>query len=420
MSDSGEQPPVFGRPSQEVNSITRAELALRLGAGEGVREAREVTIVAEREPARFMAAFAEAVATGGQVFLADPNWSDAQRVELDATARQASASPDGRGWLMIPSGGTSGKLKFARHDEETLGAAVRGFCGHFGLARVNAIGVLPLHHVSGLMAWLRCGLTGGDYVPWDWKRLDALEFPARAAGRDWVISLVPTQLQRLLASREATAWLREFRTIFLGGGPAWSEILDAAAQAALPVSLSYGMTETAAMVTALRPAEFLAGERSSGRALPHARVRIDADGVVVVNAESVFRGHYPEMRGAREFTTEDLGRVDARGYLHVLGRRDAVIITGGKKVHPSEVETALRASGEFSDVAVIGVPDPEWGEIVVACYPLGAREPQVARATFALAGYQRPKRFVAIPDWPRNAQGKVNRAALRAAVLGAR
>jgi len=60
-----------------------------------------------------------------------------------------------------------------------------------------------------------------------------------------------------------------------------------------------------------------------------------------------------------------LGRIDARGHLHVRGRRDAVIITGGKKVQPAEVEVALRASGEFPDVAVIGVRDRDWGEAVV-------------------------------------------------------
>lgn len=417
MSFSDQHTPAFG-PSRE-GSFSRAELARRLGAADGPREPRDAIVIAERDPGRFMADLAEAVAAGGNVFLADPNWTDAQRAELNAIAQETPGDAAGRGWLMIPSGGTSGKLKFARHDEETLGAAVRGYGAHFGLRQVNAVGVLPLHHVSGLMAWLRCALTGGEFLPWDWKRLDALDFPARGTRRDWVISLVPTQLQRLMASPAATAWLREFRMILVGGGPAWTELLEAAARAGLPISLSYGMTETAAMVTALRPAEFLAGDRSSGVALPHARVTIGAEGVVVVRAESLFRGYYPAWREAAEFVTEDLGRIDARGCLHVLGRRDAVIITGGKKVHPGEVEAALRASGEFSDVAVMGVPDPEWGEMVVACYPRGAREPDVARATVALAGYQRPKRFVAVADWPRNAQGKVNRAALLAVARSA-
>jgi O-succinylbenzoic acid--CoA ligase len=237
-----------------------------------------------------------------------------------------------------------------------------------------------------------------------------------------VISLVPTQLQRLLALPAAVTWLRGFRLIFVGGGPVWPELADAAAKAELPVSLSYGLTETAAMVTALRPAEFLAGARSSGSALPHARVTVDGDGAVTVAGESVFRGYFPDESAARAFPTDDLGRLDEQGHLHLLGRRDAVIITGGKKVQPAEVEAALRASGEFSDVAVVGLPDPEWGNIVVACYPAGGRVPDLARMPAALAGlaaFKRPKRYIALADWPRNAQGKLNRAAVAAAVRAA-
>ncbi|MCX6951003.1 MAG: AMP-binding protein, partial [Verrucomicrobia bacterium] len=206
--------------------------------------------------------------------------------------------------------------------------------------------------------------------------------------------------------------LRGFHVIFVGGGPVWPELADAAARADLRVALSYGMTETAAMVAALRPEEFLAGARSSGVPMPHARVMLTADGVVRIAGESVFRGYWPERREERDFTTEDLGRFDERGNLHIDGRRDAVIITGGKKVHPTEVEAALRASGEFSDIAVIGVPDAEWGQAVVACYPAGERTPDLGRAVAALAGANKPKRFVAVVEWPRNAQGKLNRAVL--------
>ena len=135
-----------------------------------------------------------------------------------------------------------------------------------------------------------------------------------------------------------------------------------------------------------------------------------------VAGESVFHGYFPEWLPAREFQTEDNGNMDAHGHLHLTGRRDAVIITGGKKVQPTEVEAALRASGEFSDVAVLGVPDAEWGQVVVACYPEGGRMPDFARAVVALAGANKPKRFVAIRDWPRSALGKINRAVLATAV----
>jgi O-succinylbenzoic acid--CoA ligase len=327
----------------------------------------------------------------------------------------------GAGWLGVPTGGTSGGVRYARHDELTLGAAVRGFCEHFGIERVNAVGVLPAYHVSGLMARVRCAATGGQHVAWDWKRLEAGAVPEMGGGAGpWMISLVPTQLQRMLAMPDAVAWLRRLAIIFLGGGPIWPSLAEAAARAELRVSLSYGMTETAAMVTALRPAEFLQGGRSSGTALPHARVAVNAAGVVEVAGASVFRGYFPEWRETRSFATEDSGDLDADGRLTVLGRRDAVIITGGKKVQPAEVEAALRASGEFADVAVIGVPDDEWGQAVVACYPADGRVPDVARATGALGGALKPKRFCAVTDWPRNAQGKINRAALLASVTDAK
>lgn len=351
-----------------------------------------------------------AVERGGNFFLRDP--------KRGAVAISAAGTGSERGWLMIPSGGTSGALKFARHDERTLGAAVEGFCTHFGLGRVNAVDVLPAHHVSGLMARVRCATTGGAHVAWEWKRLETGETPALRGGSDWVISLVPTQLQRLLASPEAMAWLRGFKIVFVGGGPVWPELADAAARAELRVSLSYGMTETAAMVAALRPEEFLNGARSSGRALPHARLTVTAAGTVGVEGESVFRGYFPEWRAGRVFETEDLAHCDAQGHWHILGRRDALIITGGEKVNPAEVEAALRATGEFADVAVVGLPDAEWGERVVACYPAGGAVPDLTRVAAglgALAGRQRPKSYVALADWPRNALGKADRVALAAA-----
>lgn len=400
--------------------MDRLELARRLGWDGRVAEARrEATVVEALEPELFQRAFAEAAGAGGPVFLADPAWGPSERSELQRQLALPSRG-DGRGWLMIPSGGTSGRLKFARHDESTIAAAVRGFCAHVGASRVNCVGVLPLHHVSGLMAWMRAVLTGGNYLAWEWKRLEAGDRPSLAgeAGR-WFLSLVPTQLQRLLSSGETCAWLRNFEAVFLGGGPHWPELADAAAAAKLPLSPSYGMTETAAMVAALPPREFLAGDRSSGIALPHASLAVTSEGLLSVTGESVFRGYYPEFSDGSTHVTEDLARIDDLGRLHLMGRRDAVIITGGKKVDPAELEALLRATGEFADVAVLGVPDPEWGQRVVACYPSGDRAPDLKRVAEALsttAPFKRPRRYVALADWPRNAQGKLNRASLVSAL----
>lgn len=360
-----------------------------------------------------------AVRRGDGWFLTDPGWTAERRAEAEAVLAQADAGErEGLGWLGIPTGGTGGALRFARHDEKTLAAAVRGFCAHFGLGRVNAVDVLPAHHVSGLMARVRSAATGGEHRAWSWRQLDAGERPALSARDEgWVISLVPTQLQRLLATEGGANWLRGFRIVFVGGGPVWPALAEAAATARVPVALSYGMTETAAMVAALRPEEFLAGARHCGRALPHARLGIGSDGAISVTGESVFRGYWPTWRVGDSFATDDVGALAVDGSLTVVGRRDAVIITGGKKVQPERVEAALKAALAVAEVVVIGVPDSEWGEKVVACLPtaLAAGAPSVDLS--GLAPYERPKCWITVDPWPVNAQGKVNRVALRAAAL---
>ena len=389
--------------------MERSELAGILGARESGAQGIP-RCVEDADPARFMRLFAQAVADGGDIFLGDPSWRSAERGHL---ARLLGSVEGGeRGWLMIPSGGAGGGLKFARHDGATVAAAVRGFCAHFEMETVHSVCVLPLHHVSGFMAWMRSALTGGRFVPWAWAEIEAGRFPEGTFG-DACISLVPTQLQRLLSSPEAVRWLRGFRIVFIGGGPAWEGLLDEAARMELPLSPSYGATETAAMVAAQRPGEFLAGPRGCGTALPHARIDI-AEGVVRVSGESVFRGYFPEFREERSWTTGDLGSVDPRGNLTIHGRLDDLILTGGKKVAPAEVEEALRSSGEFEDVAVIGLPDPEWGQVVVACHPAARSldHRRIDEALSRLASFKHPKRYACIAPWPRNTQGKVNRAAL--------
>ena len=368
---------------------------------------------------------------GEFVFLRDPKWGPAEQARLAAAVQTPGvACGEGLGWLCVPTGGTSGGLRFARHDERTLGAAVRGFCAHFGVQHVNALDVLPPFHVSGLLARIRCAETGGTHLGWSWKQLESGEWPEMPARDDgWFLSLVPTQLRRLLASDAAVAQLKRFRAVFLGGGPLWPALAEAAAAAQLPVSICYGMTETAAMIAAQRPDGFLAGDRSCGTVMPHARVELLDDlsgeilpagavGLVRVSGGSCFRGYWPEANNHQPLLTGDLGQIDVQGRLHLLGRRDAVIITGGEKVSPLEVEAVLRTTGEFDDIAVIGLPDVSWGEVVVACYPSCARKLdtlKISTALEALAPYKRPKQFLPVSPWPRNDQGKLNRAALAVA-----
>lgn len=399
--------------------MERAELGRLLG-GSSTQATR--TVIAESNDARFRARFADAAAGRGEVFLCDPKWGETERAQFQAitssgeTLTIAPFAQNETGWLMVATGGSSGSLRFARHDSETINAAVSGFTKHFGLRRVNAAGVLPLHHVSGLMAWLRCAMTGGTYLHLDWKEIEAGKQPVLPTMPDgWVLSLVPTQLERLLRDVGAVEWLKNFQIIFLGGGAPWPELLEKAASTRLPLASGYGMTETAAMVTALRPEEFISGVRNSGSALPHALVTIEPDGSVAIAGKSLFRGYYPAWRDSGAFVTGDLGALDVHQRLTVLGRRDGLIITGGEKVNPGEVEAVLRATDEFTDVAVLGLPHPEWGTQVVAAYPAGCEpgeEKVRAALTQQLARFKHPRYFIAVSSWPRNEQGKLNRPAL--------
>lgn len=378
-----------------------------------------------------------AVEAGGFVFLRDPQAGTQNQAQFESLLRQLpAASPTGDGWLCLATGGTSGTLRFARHDEKTLGAAAAGFAARYGCSQVNALDVLPAHHVSGFMTRIRSAETNGEHVVRPWKDLQAgfwPDLPPRTDG--WFLSLVPTQLQRLLASPLAVERLRSFRAVFLGGGALWPDLAARARTAGVPVAICYGMTETAAMVVSQDPSDFAAGDPSCGRPLPHARVSVIDEvsgiecpagktGIVRIRGASVCRGLLPEASSTDSVVqTEDLGRFDPQGRLHLLGRRDAIINTGGEKVHPAEVEAVLRQTGMFSDVAVVGVPDPEWGNVVVACHPPCNDKidtEKLAAALAVLPAFKRPKHFVPVTPWPRNEQGKLDRAALAGAARNAR
>ncbi len=225
------------------------------------------------------------------------------------------------------------------------------------------------------MQAMRCWLSGGQLILQPFRELlqiGALDSPEQPQ----FLSLVPTQLQRLLdRDRDWVAWLQSCTAVLLGGAAPWPNLLQRARDLSLPLAPTYGMTETASQVATLLPAEFLAGQPGSGRALPHADLTIrDAAGMplppgetgqIAIVASSLALAVGPATI-APPYLTGDLGYLDPAGYLHVVGRAKTLIITGGEKVLPAEVEAAILATGLVLDVAVVGVADTDWGETVVA------------------------------------------------------
>jgi O-succinylbenzoic acid--CoA ligase len=413
-------------------------------------------LLVESDPARFLAGFFATCIAGYPVFLGNPQWTSRERHQVMELIQPDVILTEGRWnamanfglvnrksqhlqssnpcWVMIPTGGSSGAIRFAVHTWETLMASVQGFQQWFQVDRVHSYCVLPLHHVSGLMQCLRSYVTGGQLAWQAYNQLQAAQ-PLPIDPTMFFMSLVPTQLQRLLAlpadptvQESFLSWLGTFRAILVGGAPTPPFLLNQAREWQLPLAPTYGMTETASQVATLLPADFLAGKSSYGRSLPHAHISIRSTygdvlpageiGTIAIQCKALHWGYYQPDQLAitnqqAEYITDDLGFVDSEGYLHVVGRNSHKIITGGENVFPAEVEAAILETALVCDVCVVGVPNDLWGEVVTAVYVPAA--PTVTEAELRLAvldrlsAYKQPKYWLAVASLPRNLQGKLDR-----------
>ncbi len=408
-------------------------------------------LIAETKQLEFIAYFIAAVAAGCPVFLCNPHWikPEWQQVfnlvkpdlilgEITHNLNPQFPIPHSPfpipKLILIPTGGTSGKIKFAVHTWETLTASVGGFREYFQVPEINSFCVLPLYHVSGLMQFIRSFVSGGKLVMLpSYKQIIENRNKWDIDCQDFFISLVPTQLQRLLETPATAKWLANFKTVLLGGAPAWGELFERARKYEINLAPTYGMTETASQIATLKPVDFLAGNNSNGRILPHAKVRISGEngeilgvnkiGIVKIEAESLAWGYYPEIMSdfasatlherPRYFPTDDLGYLDEKGFLHIVGRGSDKIISGGENVFPAEVEAAILGTGLVKDVCVIGLSDRLWGEIVTAVYVVNnsnvSAEVLAAAVEDKLSKFKQPKSWVEVEQLPRNSQGKISR-----------
>jgi o-succinylbenzoate---CoA ligase len=397
-------------------------------------------LIAERESVKFLASFVAASAARCPVFLSNPHWVQAEWQQVFKIV-QPDVVLGGGDWrseirnycpnsppglnpngIMVPTGGSSGSIRFAIHTWETLTASVTGFQQYFQLQEINSFCVLPLHHVSGIMQFMRSFTTNGKLIIRPFKQLENSTF-RNIEVSNFFISLVPTQLQRLLEKPDAAKWLSKFKAVLLGGAPPWQELLDTARQYQINLALTYGMTETASGIAILKPEDFLKGENNCGQILPHSQVSICNDageklnqnevGNITINSQSLALGYYPNLFKNRDsFRLDDLGFVDAKGCLNLVGRSSHKIITGGENVYPVEVETAIRATNLVKDVCVIGVCDRLWGQVVIAVYTRKDNTvfPHSLQKAIAdkLSKYKQPKHWIEIRHIPRNLQGKID------------
>ncbi len=281
---------------------------------------------------------------------------------------------------------------------------------------------LPLFHMHGLGVGLH-GTLGAGASAMITARFEIGTLLGAASAQ--AVSLffgVPTMYHRL-AGDPGVAALANLRLLVSGSAPLPADLhrqIEAASGSR--VLERYGMTETAMLVS--NPYE---GQRRAGTVglpLPGVELRLHPDsGEVLVKGPNVFAGYLGRPEANAEafsddgfFHTGDVGRYDDAGYLELVARLKELIISGGYNVYPREVEDALRLHPAVLDAAVVGAPDPAWGEIVTAyCETDGTVDPQqlIGFVGQHLAGFKRPKQVTIVASLPRNALGKVVKAELR-------
>lgn len=313
--------------------------------------------------------------------------------------------------LVVPTSGSTGEPKGVLLTAANLRASAEatqrwlGGPGQWLLA-------IPPTHIGGVQVLVRSLLADTEPVVLPQGPFRAELFVERTAlltGRRRYVSLVPTQLRRLL-SGGATDALRTYDAVLLGGAATPAALLAEARDAGVRVVTTYGMSETSG------------GCVYDGTALDGVAVRVEA-GRVRLSGAVVARGYRlrPDLTALSfhgdSFTTRDLGRLHADGTLQLLGRADDVIVTGGEKVPPAAVVARLEQHPAVVEVAVVGVPDAEWGQRVVAvavlCAQLSleqAREHVARRLPRAFA----PRELRVVSSLPHLASGKIDHAVLRA------
>jgi len=328
--------------------------------------------------------------------------------------------------------GTTGDPKPVRLSYKNLVASATASAFRLGhLPDDRRLVCLPMYHMGGLSHAFRSALHGTASVVQE--GFDAEETIDNIAEYDVTqVSLVPTMLRRLLDTGRASE-LGSLRYVLLGGAPATDDLLRDCAKEGVPVSPTYGMTEAASQIATVTPGipPDDADPGCVGPPLVSTRVRIVDDGDVlgarekgeiVVSGPTVTEGYYGMPEETEEafcehgLMTGDVGYKDESGRLHVVGRKDDLIITGGEKVSPDEVTNAILEHPRVEDAAVFGVEDSDWGERVCALVVAGDGDDEIDFEEFCserLAAYKRPRTVAFVDEIPRTASGTVDRDAAR-------
>ncbi len=330
--------------------------------------------------------------------------------------------------LLIPTSGTSGIPKVVMLSSENLITAVESSRKRVWLEAGNTwLCCLPLYHIGGLSIFLRALQAGATVLLHEefepeliWADLNRYNVTH--------LSLVPAMLSRLLDYRKDVNCPDSLRVVLVGGGPLSHQLARRARSAGWPICVTFGMSETTAQVATLcalaahwqkgdvgRPLERVrvdivdeSGHETSG----HGRIRISGPTVMMGYANAQGLSGVGLTDGG--FISNDLGYMSSDGHLHVIGRLDDMLITGGENIHPQEIEDNLLSLRDVEDVAITAYSDEVWGQCLVACVTGAIHEAELHTwCTRHLPSALRPRKIIKLKEIPRNSLGKIDRQALR-------
>jgi len=346
-----------------------------------------------------------------------------------------ATDPAALAWLFYTSG-TTGRSKGAMLSHRNLMAMTVAHLADFDAPDENCSLVhgAPMSHGSGLYIPPYV-LRGARQVVPQSAAFEPDEFLDLCEHHPGCSAfLAPTMVARLVQTGRGCP--RNLRTVVYGGGPMYVDSLKEAMAAFGPVFVQlYGQGEAPMTITGLRRADHLGADDAVLGSVGYARsgvdvavlrddgtpAAIDEIGEIVCRGDVVMSGYWnnPEATAATLqdgwLRTGDMGSFDDRGYLTLRDRSKDVVISGGSNIYPREVEEALIQHPGVTEACIVGAPDPEWGEVVVAFIVGSASAAELdAHLLDRIARFKRPKRYKFVDEVPKNSYGKVLKRELRA------
>lgn len=325
--------------------------------------------------------------------------------------------------MLVYTSGTTGRPKGAVHTAAGMAANIDAAIDAQGLdERTVALAVLPLFHVGGLCIQVLPALAAGGHVLLHERFDPDAWFDAVETMRPDTSLLVPAVMRALLDHpRWAHADLSSLRFVNSGSQIVPAPLIEAFHARGVPVAQVWGSTETGPVSIVLRPEEARRQVGRAGRPALGVDVRLGADGEVLVKARNLMRGYHrdaaPSFDADGYWHSGDLARIHPDGVYEIVGRCKDLIISGGENIYPAEIENLLAHDPEVAEAAVVGVPDPRWGEVpvlAIVARPGRSIDEARLRATFdaRLARFKHPRRIVVVDALPRTALGKVQKPLL--------